>query len=94
MTTGEGLASPTSETTCTSATGKIPDFPQIRKSTGQDILLHIYALSAHASASVLPIPITSHFGCSYVKDKSCHTGGETGAAQFSTAFEDLITINF
>lgn len=94
MTTGEGPTSQTSETTRASATGKIPDFPQIRKSTGQDILLHIYALSVHASASVLPILITNRFGCNYVKDKSCHTGSETEAAQFSTAFEDLITINF
>lgn len=39
-------------------------------------------------------PLSQTFGCDYMKDKSCHTGGETGEAQFSTAFGDLVTINF
>lgn len=66
----------------------------MRKSTGQDILLSNYILSIHAGTSVLPILATNHFGCDYMKAKSCHAGSETGEAQFSTASKDLTTINF
>lgn len=76
----------TREATRASATGKIQHFMWIRKSIGQDILLNNYALSIHASTSVLPILATNHFG-DYMKGKSCHS--ETGEAQFSTASKDL-----
>lgn len=62
----------TSEAIRASATGKIQHFPWIRKSIGQALLLNNYVLSIHASTSVLPILATNHFGCDYMKAKSCH----------------------
>lgn len=66
----------------------------MKKSIGQDILLNNYVLSIHAGTSVLPILATNHFGCDYMKAKSCHAGSETGEAQFSTASKDLTALNF